>query len=178
MRTRHLAVLGSLAATLLAGCSTVGRGAPKSSQPMPDIPAYELTPTENAGMAIVRTPGKDPLSGLGATKLISLNARDADAKTLLLWLAREGGVSLIVAPDVNARVSVNFSNVPAGEAMRAIMAEAGLSVLSSGVQSPWPPIVFFQVPTNINEATADAIASRFGVSAEMAKWIVENRPKP
>ena len=145
---------------------------------MPDIPAYELTPTEGGGLAITRTPGRDPLSALGATKRISLNARDADAKTLLLWLAREGGVNLVVAPDVNARVSVNFTDIPAGEAIRAVMAEAGLSIVTSGLQSPWPPIVFFQVPTNINESTVQTIVQRFGVSAEMAKWIVESRPKP
>jgi hypothetical protein len=145
---------------------------------MPDVAAYVIEPTENAGPTIVRTRSRDPLAELGATKLISLTAKDADAKTLLLWLAREADVNLIVAPDVVARVSVNFSNIPAVDAIRAIMSEAGLSVLAPSFESPWPPVVFLQVPVNINLVSAETIASRFGVSLEMAKWIVETRTRP
>ena len=115
---------------------------------------------------------------LSATKLVSLTATNAEARTLLLWLAQQAGVSLVIAPDVTARVSVSFTNVPAGEAMRAIMAEAGLSVMTSGLESPWPPVVFYQIPVNINQASAEVIVARFGVSLEMARWIVENRAKP
>ena len=97
---------------------------------------------------------------------------------MLLWLAEQAGVSLVVAPDVTARVSVTFTNVPAGDAMRAIIAEAGLSLLAADMRSPWPPVVFFERPVNINEATAEALMSRFGVSEAMAKWIVESRPHP
>lgn len=145
---------------------------------MPDIPVYVIAPTDAGGMSIVLAPSVDPLAHLGATKRVSLTANDADARTLLLWLAREAGVSLVVAPDVTARVSVSFNNVPAHEAMRAIIAEAGLSLLTSGLQSPWPPVVFYELPVNINEVNAEAIVARFGVSIEMAKWIVESRPKP
>jgi hypothetical protein len=93
-------------------------------------------------------------------------------------LAREAGINIIVSPDVTTRVSVNFNDVPAAEAIRAIISEAGLSLLTSGLQSPWPPVVFYQLPVNINEISAETIFARFGVSAEMAKWIVENRPRP
>jgi len=144
---------------------------------LPNIPVYEITPTDTAGIIITRAPAGDSVTALRATKFVSLTASNAEARTLLLWLAQQAGVSLVVAPDVTARVSVSFTNVTAGEAMRAIMAEAGLSVVVSGLESPWPPVVFYQVPVNINQANAETIVARFGVTLEMAKWIVENRVK-
>jgi hypothetical protein len=147
-------------------------------EPLPAIPVYVIAPTDSGGMAISPAPSRDPLTELGATRRVSLTANNADARTLLLWLAQQAGVSLVVAPDVSARVSVNFNDVPAYEAMRAIIAETGLSLLTSGLRSPWPPVVFFHLPVNINEVNAEAIVARFGVSMEMAKWIVESRAKP
>ena len=87
-------------------------------------------------------------------------------------------MNLVVAPDVSARVSVAFTDVPAGEAMRAIIAEAGLSLLAGDSRSPWPPVVFYERPVNVNEVDAASIVSRFGVSLEMARWLVESRPRP
>lgn len=128
-------------------------------------------------MTIVPAPSRDPLGDLDASTRISLTANNADARTLLIWLAQQAGVSLLVAPDVSSRVSVTFTNVPAVEAMRAIIAQAGLSVLTSGAYAPWPPVVFFEMPVNINDASAETIATRFGVSADMARWIVESRTR-
>jgi hypothetical protein len=144
--------------------------------PMPSIPVYELTQNDSASaLTITRSPDRDPLREMGVTKRVTLTASAADARTLLLWLAQEAGVSLVVSPDVNARVSVSFTDVPAAEAMRAVMAEAKLSVLASAMQAPWPPVVFRNLPVNINTASADVIAARFGVSDELAKWLVESR---
>lgn len=171
----------SLLALLLASACRSARE-PASADaiaPMPSIPVYELSqPGPGAPFTIAAAPGRDPLSELGATKRVSITANGADARTLLLWIAREAGVSLVVSPDVNARVSVSFTDVPAVEAMRAIMAEAKLSVLASRMQSPWPPVVFHDLPVNINTASAEVIASRFGVSEELARWLVESRVPP
>lgn len=142
---------------------------------MPNIPVYELTRGDSGTYTVTRNLQRDPVAELGASKRVTLTANGADARTLLLWLAQESGVSVVVSPDVNARVSVSFTDVPAGEAIRAIMAEAHLSVLASSMQAPWPPVVFYQLPVNVNTATADVIASRFGVSDELAKWLVESR---
>lgn len=162
---------------LLAACRLPGREA-EPVAPLPAIPVYVITPTDSAGLVLVHSPGVDPGAPFAAQKRVTLTASNADARTLLLWLAQEAGVSLVVSPDVTARVSVSFNAVPAGDAMRAILAEAKLSVLASGLNTPWPPVVFFQMPMNINEASADAIAARFGVSLEMAKWLVESRNRP
>ena len=131
-------------------------------------------------MTVSRVPdvsSRDPLASLRATRRVTITASNADARGLLLWLARESGVSLVVAPDVTSRVSVHFEDVQAHDAMRAIMAEAGLSILTAPLQPNWPPVVFYQMPVNLNEVSAERIMERFGVSAEMAQWIVESRPE-
>lgn len=153
---------------------------PAAAEPMPPIPVYEIAPRVEGetGISLSRAQSRDPIGDLGETKRVSLTAKDADARMLLLWLAQESGVSLVIAPDVTARVSVSFDNVPAAEAIRAIIAKAGLSLLAPGMQSPWPPVVFYHMPVNIKQASAETIVARFGVSLEMAKWIVDSRPKP
>jgi hypothetical protein len=169
-----------LPALLVAACLVSCYSRRPTPRPLPAIPVYVIAPTDTGGVTLVLAPpsSRDPLTELGAVKRVSLTANNADAKTLLLWLARESGVSLVVAPDVTGRVSVTFNNVPAHEAMRAIIAEAGLSLLTTGLQHPWPPVVFHDPPVNINDADVDALMARFGVSLEMAKWIVESRPRP
>jgi hypothetical protein len=169
---------GRLLCTLVAMLALPACRIQGPPQPLPVIPVYEITPSEDrVRMSIAPAPSRDPLGDFDSTKRISLTTNNADARTLLLWLAQQAGVSLVVASDVSSRVSVTFNNVPAVEAMRAIIAEAGLSVLMSGAQAPWPPVVFHQMPVNINEASAETIAARFGVTDALAAWIVESRPR-
>jgi len=173
---RFLIVAAVIAA---AGCRRPTPAMQTTPDALPEIPVYVIAPTDSARIAVRPAPrGIDPLADLGADKLVSLTSSNADARTLLLWLAQQAGVSLVVAPDVNARVSVSFTNVKASDAMRAVLAEAGLSILAPDQGSPWPPVVFFQRPVNINASSPDEIVARFGVSREMARWIVESRPRP
>jgi len=166
------------AALVSLGCRSISPlGDPAA--PLPAIPVYEIAQNaDSTALVITPAPSRDPVGALGANRRVSLAASEADARTLLLWLAEEAGVNLVVSPEVRARVSVNFSNIPAVEAMRAIMSQAGLSVLTAASGSPWPPVVFFQPPVNVNEASVATIVARLGVSQEMAQWIVETRPQP
>jgi hypothetical protein len=172
--------VAALAAVCLAACSPLRRAPEPSPETIAPIPVYDILPTTTGDAVVTIAPprSRDPFAELGATKRITLTANNANARTLLLSLAQEAGVSLIVSPDVTARVSVAFNDVPAAEAMRAVVAEAGLSVMTAGPQSPWPPVVFYQLPVNVNQVSAETIVARFGVSADMARWIVESRPKP
>jgi hypothetical protein len=152
---------------------------PALSDTLPSIPVYEIAPgPDSSRMVIQPARGRDPLAQVASTKRVTLATSNADARTLLLWLAQQGGVSLVVSEDVRARISVNFSDIPVVEAMRAVISEAGLSVMVADALSPWPPVVFYHLLVNVNEASAATIAARFGVSAEMAKWIVDSRVKP
>jgi hypothetical protein len=178
MRSRRAAVVCALTLTACVQPPAATVPAPQTIDP---IPVYEIVPGPASGSPVSIAPARrpsDPLASLGANKRVTLTATNADARTLLLELAREAGVSLVVSPDVSVRVNANFNDLPAVEAMRAIIVEAGLSVLSAGPQSPWPPVVFYQLPVNINRASVETIVARFGVSLEMAKWIVESREKP
>lgn len=171
-RVRRAALLAGLA---VAACRS-HRETP--SPQMPEIPVYVISPSDSSRVVISPARGRDPIAELRANKLVSLTANNADARTLLLWLAQQAGVSIVVAPDVVARVSVSFTDVPAAEAIRAIITEAGLSLLAPGLERPWPPVVFFERPVNINEVSAESIVARFGVSLEMARFLVESRPRP
>jgi hypothetical protein len=143
------------------------------------IPVYEIVSSPDSLTPFLQpSRDRDPLSTIGGDTRVSLTSSNADARTLLLWLAQQGGVNLVVSQDVRARVSVNFADVPVSEAMRAVMAQAGLSFLVGDELSPWPPVVFYQLPIDINQASAEVIASRFGISIELARWIVESRVRP
>lgn len=146
---------------------------------LPHLPVYEITPrADSLGFTVRAVSTRDPLANIPASKRVTLVSNNADARTLLLWLAQQGDVSLVVSQDVQARVSVNFRDVWVADAMRAVLAEAGLSVLIADAMSPWPPVVFYRLPVNVNEVSAEAIAERFGVSGELARWILESKPKP
>jgi hypothetical protein len=73
---------------------------------------------------------------------------------------------------------VSFRDVLVADALRAVIAEVGLSVLVGPMQAPWAPVVFYQLPVHVDVASAEAIAKRFGVSLELAKFLVESRVKP
>lgn len=162
----------ALAASALSGCAS----RPLASRPVPDV----IDPVRGDSVALppvldIASAGQAVESGPG--RRVTLNAVDADARALIVALAREAGISVVVSDDVRRRVSVSLTNAEPEEVLRAIIAQAGLSVVeprSSGL----PPVVYYQLPMNVDHASADAIAVRFGVSPELARWIVENRPRP
>lgn len=107
---------------------------------------------------------------------ISVRAIDADARALLAGIAREAGINLVVSADVNRRVTLTLTDVPAMVAIREIVQAAGLTLESPGDRGgALPAVVFYQLPVNINRASAETIAARFDVSLELARWIVEAR---
>jgi hypothetical protein len=175
---RQVAAMLCVALAVIGCRPSTPPGAP--AEPLPPVPVYEITPSrDSARLTVSRVPEArplDPLATLRATRRVTITASNADARAVLLWLAQEAGVSLVVAPDVRSRVTVHFEDVMAHDAMRAIIAEARLSVLTSPRQANWPPVVFYQLPVNVNEVSAERIMERFGVSVEMAQWIVESRP--
>jgi hypothetical protein len=150
------------------------------AEPLAPIPLYHVVPSQDSGRVTVArmpdSPPRDPLASLRATRRVTVTASDADARALLLWLAQEAEVSLVVAPDVTSRVTVHLENVQAHDAMRAIMAQAGLSVLTASRKPKWPPVVFHRLPANVNEISEEQLIERFSISAEMAQWLMESRP--
>ena len=159
-----------LAGALAGGCA---RHTVRYVQPPPPLPelTVPVAPVERARPA----PGADALAGRPPGSLVTLSARDVDVRVLLVALAEQAGISLVLDPEVSGRTSVNLTNVPALEALRAVLAAAGLSVYAGPPEPPVGPTVFFAAPIDIERASDALIAERFGVSPEMAEWIVETR---
>jgi len=116
-----------------------------------------------------------PVARTSWERRVTVNGIDVDARTLLLAIAKEAGLNVVVSSDVRARVSLSLTNVPAVEAVQAIIDVAGLSIMSPQ-STVLPTVVFHHRPTDVNKASPEVITARFGVSAEMAKWIAANRP--
>ena len=140
--------------------------APRVTDSLPRISAESLVEERSSADA--------PRDAAASDKLISVSAIDADVRPLLVGIAREAGLDLIVANDVNRRVTVNLRDVTAAQAIATISSAAGLT-LAVPQQRQLPSIVYYQLPVNVNAASAETIAARFGVSAEMARFIVESR---
>lgn len=106
---------------------------------------------------------------------ITLTATNADVRELLPVLAAAAGISLVMTPTVKGRVNVYLRDVSALEALRAVINEAGLVVGEDEIPQPFSEAVFFQLPVNVNTASAATIRARFGVTDSTANWIVRGR---
>ena len=108
-------------------------------------------------------------------RLITLNAVNADVRPLLIGIAREAGIDLVVTSDVNARVSINLKDTPAIDAIAALASAANLT-FGLPKEKQLPAVVYYQLPVDVNKEGPAAIAARFGVSLELAKFIIESKP--
>jgi hypothetical protein len=153
--------------------ATPPASAAAAAQPLPQLPVQSVV---TVPVQPVRP--RDALDALPATRLVTVNAVDADVRSLLLLIARQAGVSIVVDPSVSGRVWVSLTDVPVADAMRAVLESAHLTVRSDATSATQAAVVFYQLPINVNTATAPVIANRFGVSDALANFVVESRPKP
>lgn len=149
------------------------RPASRPPETVPTLPPLRLEPT-------ISTPAPETRERTVTTtvtqsvRLISVSAVDVDARTLLLAIAREAGLNVVVASEVRARVSVSLTNVSAAAAIQAVIDVAGLSVIVPMLDEK-PAVVFYAPPVDVNTASASTIATRFGVSSELARWVTANQ---
>jgi hypothetical protein len=110
-------------------------------------------------------------------KLITLNG-EWDVRLALEEIARSAGYSLLIPASVpSKKVRLSLINVPASQALKAVL-DAGQLRLegATGMRAPWDPsLVFYQLPVNVDSLSAEAIAKRFGMSRELAEIIVRAR---
>lgn len=121
---------------------------------------------------------EDPLARLPLGEPVTLSATSVDVPALLVALGESLGISLVVDPEVEGRITVNFQDVPAREALRVVLAQAGLFVAAGPPPVPWAPVVFYALPTDIETASVETIQARFNVSRAMAEFIVRSRVRP
>jgi len=105
---------------------------------------------------------------------VTLSAVDTDLRSVLTALAEAAGVNLVVGPAVQGRVTVHLRDVPAAEALERVVTETGY-MIARPLNVPFPPTVYYVVPVNVNEVDAATIQARFGVSAEVAEFLVRSR---
>ena len=106
---------------------------------------------------------------------ITLTSANADLRDLLPLLASAAGVNLVMGPEVQGRVSVKFQNVRAIDALNAVIEQAGLVVGNAGPDLPWMKPVFYDLPVNVNFASASTIRARFELTQALSDWIVKAR---
>ena len=106
---------------------------------------------------------------------ITLTSTNANLRELLPLLASAAGVNLVMGPAVIGRVSVHFQNVRAIDALNAVIEQAGLVVGNPAAEQPWARPVFYDLPVNVNFASAPTIRARFDVTQRLADWLVMGR---
>ena len=165
-----------LAAGLGGACA---RHAPPPAAPLPPaLPELSFPlPQPTAAPRLAPQAGDDALAGRPPGNPITLSARNVDLRVLLPAIAEEAGVSLVIDPAIEGRITVNFTAVPARDALRAVLAAAGLGLGAGPPIVPVGPTVFYAAPIDLDRASAELIEERFRVSPEMARWIVANRPR-
>lgn len=106
---------------------------------------------------------------------ITLTSTNADLRDLLPLLASAAKVNLVMGPEVRGRISVRFQNVRAIDALNAVIEQAGLVVGDPAPEAPWPRPVFYDLPVNVNKASAATLRARFDITQRLADWIVAGR---
>lgn len=157
----------------LSGCSLFRAPPPRIvPAPLQPLPVeLRVEDREPEAPAIVLTPPDEP------DRLITLTATNVSVRELLPLLAEAADIDLVLAPEVEGRVSVQFRNVPAAEALDAVLSQAGLGSPPPPLTVPWiPAVVFYELPVNVNTADAFTLQRRFGISAAAAEMIVASRP--
>src|SRR5688572_5096093 len=159
-QTLHSAPLVSTA-LLLAAC--FGGRAPAAASPatqavvvrtdtlagLPRLPAQPISETRDS----TTVPAEQQ-------RLVSVHAIDADVRPLLIGLAREAGINIVVASDVNRRVTLRLTDVPATEAIAAIASAADLSIALPRRSTLPTAVVYYQLPVDIKKESAETISAR------------------
>lgn len=153
---------------LLAGCA-VPIPAP-TFQPLPPLSVSRAVPLQPDPTAA----RVSAIDGLPSGPLVTLEAVNVEVRALLLALARDANLNLVIDPAVRGRITASFTDVPVREALRAVASVANVSLTGEPVTAD--PVIFYALPIDIRHASADMIQNRYGVSAEVAGWIVENQP--
>jgi type II secretory pathway component HofQ len=140
-------------------------------RPMPEVRVEQVAGGE--AIAPVPVPAAE-LAALERGERITLTAQDAELRALLAALAQAAGVSLVVSPEVQGRITVHLEDVAAREALETVIRESG-HMIAEPLTAPWGPVVFYVRPGNIETMTAAEIQAHFGVSEALARFIVRAR---
>jgi hypothetical protein len=163
-----------LATTLLAvGCIRRSSEPPASGP----SPIQEVVPVSGSAEA-TPMPGS-PIAALpeAPEPYVDLEMVNAPVHLVLQKLAELGKLELIIPPNLNRTISVQYVHVPVSVALKDVLSRSGLR-LGTGPAANLPfdtVTVFYHLPANVDSMSADAIMRRFGLSRAMAELIVRSR---
>ena len=108
---------------------------------------------------------------------VDLEMVNAPVKLVLQKLADIGGLQLIIPPNLNRTLSVQYVRVPVSVALEDVLARSGLRLGPAALPNvPFDTAtVFYRLPANVDSMSIEAIVRRFGVSKGMATLIVNSR---
>lgn len=141
-------------------------------------PAPESTPTIVSIPVEPTRPRTEPLTLAQPDEpVVDLEMADAPVRLILQRLADIAGLRLIISPNLNKTLSVQYIHVPVSVALDDVLKRAGLRLGAGPAPNlPFDTVsVFYQLPANVDSMSADAIMRRFGVSRAMAELIVKTR---
>ncbi len=158
---------------LLGGCIEWRRKPAMTAAPA----ARQTSPSGSTTPAVSSS---ETLSATGtetAEPMVDLEMVDAPVKLILQRLADIGGLQLILPPNLNKTISVQYIHVPVSVALSDVLKRADLRLGAGAAPNlPFDTVtVFYQLPANVDSMSADAIMRRFGVTKAVAELIVKSR---
>ena len=162
---------GTLALLVALGCVLQ----PALPRPVPQPAPAPVSVVELPPIPVQSIVGDSALRVQPVGSRITLTSSNADLRDLLPLLATAAGVDLVMGPEVRGRVSVRFQNVRAIDALMAVIEQAGLTVGETWPDTPLMKPVFYDLPVNVNFASAATIRARFDVTPRLAEWLVKGR---
>jgi hypothetical protein len=169
VRLRHLALAAS---TALGACVLVRDPVvqPSRPAPLPPLPAQEILEVLPPRVERVQDSKNAP---------ISIDLVNAIAANEILRIARDAGLNVVVPPTMSTttRVTLRLNNMNPLDVIRAIADAAGHGFAVGPPKPIGGPTVFFRAPIHIDSLDAAGLQRIYGVSAEMAKLIVQSRIK-
>jgi hypothetical protein len=167
-------VAGLATAMLLAGCLQRNRQAPAepAAKPVSQIEPVSNDAPRGAIPVAPIAPASEP-----PEPYVDLEMADAPVKLILQRLADIGGLQLIIPPNLNKTLSVQYVHIPVSLALNDVLRRSGLR-LGAGPAANLPfdtVTVFYQLPANVDSMSVEAIMKRFGVTRTMAELIVKSR---
>lgn len=172
LRFGHGASASVVGLLLLTGCiewrhKPTATSAPPTQRTMP---AAVMAPDVSApDISSTRPEAPEPV--------VDLEMVDAPVKLILQRLADIGGLQLILPPNLNKTISVQYIHVPVSIALSDVLKRADLRLgAGSAPNLPFDTVtVFYRLPANVDSMSADAIMRRFGVTKAVAELIVKSR---
>lgn len=179
--TLALLALGGLSAGCAPAPRPPVRAVPAAVTAPAPLPPLSVETAPATGTAFV-APGPydiaDPLAHLPLGEPLTLSSTAVSVPALLIALGEAVGISLVLDPEIAGVITVNFQEVPAREALRIVLEQAGLFISAGPPEVPWAPVVFYAIPIDIDAASVETIQARFGVSRTLAEFLVRNRVRP